>query len=109
MPEPARAPGRTAARPSWRRIFEKNGLPFAPIRGPSSCLTTRTSTPPAAWPTSPCPTASAPARPRAPRCSRCAWTASAWACACSHTTELLAALGYDGAAIEALRAQRAVG
>ena len=49
-------------------IFEKHGLPFAPSRGPSSCWTTRTSTPPAAWPTSPCPMANAPGKPPAPRC-----------------------------------------
>ena len=75
----ARAPGRTAARPNWRRCSRRNGLPFAPDHpARRSCSTTRTCSTPAAWRPCTLPDGRADARCR---CCRSRWTASARACA----------------------------
>ena len=59
-------------------VFEKNGLPFAPIVRPQDLLQDPHLNATGALAPSPCPMA---ARPR-PCCCPSRWTASAWTCAC---------------------------
>ena len=94
-------------------MFERVGLPFAPIRRPEDLYDDPHLPPPAASPTCGCPTAIAPGRRSRRRCSRSRWQGERLGVRLDpprmgeHTRELLRSLGYDAPQIDAtVRAAR---
>ena len=105
---------RCAPPTSWRRSSKTSGCRSRRSASPKTCMTIRICRPPAAWPTSRCPTASAPGRPSRRRCSRSRWQGTRLGVRLSppklgeHTRELLDGIGYSTEEIDTLLAQAAV-